>query len=1621
MERRVGLIAALALLLQFASVAGWAQTNAEPAAAQPASEEASGTSSASPDDIEDPPVARPPGLNTGGDTPAARPAPQPARRRLSRRRGAPALSVQTEGPQIPPALQPWVAWALHGSPNIVCPDVAGSRVCRWPGTLRVDADNAGASFRLDVYADRRVQFALPGNKEWWPQEVTIDGAAPPVLSVGDVPTIDVPPGSHRIEGTFYWQEVPEILAVPVDVGAVDLTLDGVEVARPRVDVEGRLWLRNSGGEGAAEEESDSVRASLYRRFYDGVPMKVVTHLRLKVSGRAREVELGNVLLDGSRPTAVRAQFPVQVASDGATKVYVRPGSHDVEIDAVLPVRVEAVTAPSPGPDFYDPQEVWVWVPDESVRSVELAGLTAVDPERTSLPSDWWGYTTYLAEPASKLDLKVTRRGVSEAAPNDLRLSRDIWLDLDGQGFTIRDHITGTLHDDWRLNYRAADARLGRVSQHGENLLITEEPTSGLPGVELRDANVALEAELRVARGSLAIVGWDHDVQRLSANLHLPPGWMILGGSGVDTMRGTWLESWTLLDFFFMLMIAVAVGRLFGRAWAIVAILALGLAHGEVGAPQWVWVHLIATLALLRVLPRGWWRKLVVAYRWVAIVALALIMAPFVHDQLIQARHPQVSSSHGDPGDFTGTSLVRKSAPMAPPAEHFAAAEPMADGEAYLEETEAEDYDETIVQQVQQQEQKQLLGRSDWGSGGGGYTKKAKIALQQVDPNAVVQTGPGLPSWSWNSWHLQWTGPVGKDHVIELWLLSPPLAGLLGILRAFLLIFLGLLLIAPRDMFWEVRQPVPLWWRRLFGSGAPIGAALIALGIGVAGPTEVTATEIPDETTLQQIRTRWAQSTTCPDPCVVASSAEIIVDGLSFQMRAEVSAARDTAWTLPGPADVLRVQSVDVDGSTTNQLRRIGGLLQVRLSAGHHQVIVEGVLADRNSATIQFDAGTRPRFVTFDAVGWAVDGVSRTGVPDNSLQLTRTARAPDETADSAPEHAELPPWYTVERRVALGMPWELHTTVRRNDAQRPQLVKIPLVHDEKVITEGVRVEAGFALVDLARNQTEFTYTAELAVAPTIELSAALDKPWTETWIVECSRIWRCSFSQLPPVSTVGDGGWQPRWLPWPGESLQIAVNKPQGASGDAKTVDGIQYEVTPGKRLLRAQLGLTVRASQGAWQEVEIPVDAKLQSVKIDGVQRTIRPDGQTVRLPVQPGESRFELQWQQPWERGITERVPSISIGSPAANIETSIRLGGERWLLAASGDGMPWGPAILFWWTLALIAIVAALLGAVPNLPMKWWEWGLVAVGLAQLPPAAMVPIVLWFVILSWRRQRPYEAWWRFDLVQMAIVGLTLVAIVTMYAAAHSNLVLEVDMQVAGYGSTTEHLRWYADRADGRLPSPSIVSLPIPVYRGLSFLWALWAVLLIVRSARWGWSSFSSGGWWKFPSSSSRTVPTTPTGPEAQGEQMDDEEVKEPEEEIPPVPRNATDGVLVHSEFDLSQARRIGGSTTPAADNAEAPAAEADVAAPEPLGGDDDDELTDSELGALNTDEIIGALVDDSDDGSDDDDAGDSADEGASDDAEDGDASDADDSPEDAEDDDADDADDDEPQEDGDDDEDER
>ena len=256
----------------------------------------------------------------------------------------------------------------------------------------------------------------------------------------------LPAGSHTITATLPWQQRPQSLPVPARVGRVDLTVDGEAIRWPRIDSDG-LRL---GAVASAGREGEHLGIEVSRLVTDGVPVVIETVVGLQASGRGREVDLGEVLVDGTLAVSLSANLPARFTPDGTLVVQVRPGTYEVRFRAVHDGPVDQLVRPDPEGSWPD-AETWAVQTDETVRAVNLGGVPGVDPARTTLPDAWRHLPAFSVAVGSALQFETLRRGDPDPVPNRLSLRRDLWVDLDGKGLTVRDTFTGQMHQGWRLD------------------------------------------------------------------------------------------------------------------------------------------------------------------------------------------------------------------------------------------------------------------------------------------------------------------------------------------------------------------------------------------------------------------------------------------------------------------------------------------------------------------------------------------------------------------------------------------------------------------------------------------------------------------------------------------------------------------------------------------------------------------------------------------------------------------------------------------------------------------------------------------------------------------------------------------------------------------------------------------------------------------------------------------------------------------------------------------------------------------------------------------------------------------------------------------------------------------
>jgi hypothetical protein len=1322
--------------------------------------------------------------------------------------------------EVPEGLRKWIPWALDGAEERLCPAVSASAVCLWPGRLVLVVGAQGGAFSQDVFSDRTLDLPLAGGDKRWPQSVRLDGKPAAVLDRGGRPAVWLTPGAHKLDGRFVWDRLPDSLPIPAAVAIVDLTVEGRAISVPRREPDGLLLLR----QGAAQAGGENLQVKVFRELSDGIPLWLDTRVALEVSGRAREVPLVGVPVEGAVPVAVGGDLPARLDADGRLRVQVRAGSFSVHVLSRLASRPETFALPTTAPPW-PTQEVWVFAAQERLRQVQAGGATPIDPSRTDLPSEWRALPAFVMEGESKLTLKEVRRGEPESLPDQLSLARTLWLDEDGGGLTVRDTLNGQLGSTTRLDL-AQPGDLGRVTLGGVGQLVTRNPKTSQFGVELRKPTLALQADSRLPRRlALPAVGWSTTVQSLRVQLMLPPGWRLLATSGVDSASGSWASRWNLFGFFFVLLTTMAVGKLFSKQWALIALLALTLDYGEPGAPGVVWLSLVASLALLRVSPAGLLRSAARAWWWASLLVLLLIGAPFLVDQIRVGLFPQVVASGNFAGELAdagaGGLAMRHALPQvmnAPPA-------PSATEESEVgpqDEQEARNQAFGNTESKDKTAPRKLAARQD-ASNSLSFSVTSKAYEQ--DPHAIIQTGVGVPSWSWAGSALTWSGPVDKDQSMQLFLLSPGMNLLLALARVALTLLLALRLVG-------LRTPLP----------APSleAAAVLAL---LAHTPVARADDQPSTQLLQELRQRLTRPPACTPHCVTSATLQLLVEGADLRLVAEVHAGATVGWPIPGPAESWVPRNVALDGkSAEGQLARLAdGFLHLHIPAGVHQVTITGPLPPRDSVTLQF--GERPRHATAAAPGWQVDGIHEDGSADDSVQLSRKLAL---GATPASREGGYEPWLEVTRILDIGVSWNVTTIVRRiSPTGAPVVLKVPLLKG-MLVTDGERqVKDGEILVTLGRDETETRWSATLAPVEgdTVTLQAPEKRPWSEVWLVNCGFVWQCDAAGLPPVSRVSNGSLAPEYRPWPGERLSLTFRKPQGALGQTLTIDRASLKLQPGIRKENGTLDLQVRATRTELLALSLPNGTSVQELTVGGVKRPVRPDGGTLNVTVEPGERPVHVAWQGSDGLSLVHRVPAVSLGHAAVNGQIAIELPVDRWLLASHGPS--WGPAILFWGYLLFVLLVAAVLARAPNSPLSAWEWLLLGLGLTQVPFFAAIVVAGWFLVLAWRRDRVQRRRLVHNLLQFVLVVWTVLALGFLYAAVHQGLLLRPDMQVAGGGSSDTLLQWYTDRIDGAMPRPWVVSLPLWVYRLLMLAWSLWLALALVRWLPWAWSSFSSGALW--------------------------------------------------------------------------------------------------------------------------------------------------------------------------------
>ncbi len=1327
---------------------------------------------------------------------------------------------------VPDALKPWREWALHGEEFRRCPlshghdgRTASAFACVWYGSLQLDVAAGGARFSLpvEVLNGEPTRVLLPGDSENWPRDISDGVHNLPVINMNGSPAVLLPAGRTSLQGSFRWRQTPGELELPPNLALLQWTLNGKPVAT--VQREGNALVLSADSKPATVQDTLNVR--VYQRVRDGIPLELDTLLRITVTGSAREVVLGQALQTGFVPTAMTSKLGARLDEQGMLRLQVRAGEWELGLTSRAAALPESLTLRADN-GLWPKEEIWSWQSDERLRAASVEGAAPIDPGQADVPDDWQYLPAMLVRAGETLKFSERSRG-RQVTDNALTLQRDLWLRFDGSGYSFRDQLSGSLRRDWRLDM-AAPYQLQNVSDSGTVLPISVGQLEGSAGVELRTGDLDLRASGELTRsGTLPASGWQTRFDSAAISLHLPPGYRLLAATGVDEAPGSFVERWNLLDTFVLVLTAVLVFKLFGAIWAVLMLIAFAVLFHEPGMPVWLLPN--AALAMLACRyasgKLGLWLQ---RYRVLSLVALMLLLVPFAAGQFSALLHPQLEVIEGG---------YRPSVDYGPAAYDEAAPAAVTMKPAPMEEVEQQARRQAMEEEMQDAKSKMAERIEVTGS----RIKRSDI-YQSYAENTINQSGKGIPNWQWHSYRLSWSGPIDPDQGVTLWLLSYPLR-VLVVLLAFG-IFAGFFVRVVTE--WTGKPLLPLARSKLGFSAwlLPIllGGALLQSPVATAAPEA----DMPSTELLNNLKERLTLPPTCAPSCAELRQATVRATPTQLTVTLDVLALVPTTVPVPGRSGDWQPTQVQRNGERS-VARLANGGMQVWVPAGNHQLVLSGPTPGSDRLSLVF--AMKPGRINLQLDGWEASGVQADMLPSGSLALSRASTGKGSDDRGGLTQLSVPPFVRVERTLSFADVWRVDTTVTRIAPVRGAFkLNLPLLSGEAVQDDSLKVENGIVQLDFSADADRLTFSATLARAETLQLQSPADAPYVEIWQLAPDNQWRVQAEGTPQISSEDNDDWLQTYAPRPAEALTVQISRPVIATGATLAIDAVGIEHSQGLRSGNGNLTLQYRATQGGEQAIRLPGSLEVLAVELDGRNQSVRPRDGVLTVPVLPGTHSLSVQYRSNDEITVAQGLPAFALGVPAANLNYSLQMPDNRWILYTSGPTL--GPAVLYWSALLVFIVLAFALARSRLTDVGFRDWLLLGLGLSTVSWGLLALLVLWFVLVRWRQQQTtlIEHNW-FNVKQVALLALSGFAVLSLVGAVPKALLSSPDMMLTGNNSWGNQLHWFADYSSDALPAVTVLSVPMWLYKGAMLLWAIWLSFALLRWVKLAWQAVQVGGFW--------------------------------------------------------------------------------------------------------------------------------------------------------------------------------
>lgn len=1313
------------------------------------------------------------------------------------------------GGSVPEQLKDWQAWVLKDYEDLSCPFInqtdygnLHNHICAWPSVLDLQVGQQGAEFQQSWEVRSKSVVPLLGNNTYWPYDVKVNGENTAILEQNNQPVIELEKGKYLVTGKINWHHMPSSISLPSQIALVNMSINGQPIHFPKVE-NNELWFQES-TQGQAEQETLSV--GVVRKISDGPYLQLKTIISVDVSGKMREVALGQVLPKHFELVGIHSETPAYLDANGVLHARLKPGRWKIEVNAYsLPTNLEWQRPPQS--HHWPKDEVWAFQSNEKLRFGKLSGASVIDSGQVDMPKDWYHYPAYLLTENDSLSYDIQHRGKPVHLENQLSLDRTLWVSFDNTVFSFKDKITGSMVDKWRLSMAAPFTLEAAEDQDGAVLITSLSADER--GLENRYPQVDVTASGIVnATSTLPVAGWQSDFERVSITLNLPPGNKLFAVFGADRVSDSWWSRWSIWASFIVLLASLAAYRLCGLVPGVLTALMLLAVYQENGAPVIVMLNLLVAIAVRKHQPFEKLKGLAKMY-WGASAVLAVgSVLLFSAIQLRTVIHPQLE---------TGNNTMYNQGAIDSPGEN-----------ASIRMGTAPPPPKSKMRVNQQEADVEILSVS------GSKMRQADSLMERYQSDALLQAGSGMPDWSWDQYSVSWNSPVALGQSFELIILSKLSYKILKVSGIALMLLWLLFLLKD-----ALKPTIEKFQSK---STAALLAALFLMPM-YTPPAE--ANSFPDQVMLAALQERLLAAPDCAPSCASVNSLNVSVNSDVLTLKLIIHANSQSAIALPR-SEFWQAQSFTLNDKPLLSVYRQNNWLYVPVSKGISTLEITGRLIPVDNFQLRFKDKPK-RIEVHSAKHWEIVGTQGNVLSGNTLEFLAKINADQEDALVSTRFKQQP-FVKVTRVLTIDKIWTVKTMVERIAPTMGSLnLQIPTLPGEHVISDEITLTDKQVAVTISAGENTFNWTSTLDRNAAMALLAPNNKHFIEQWKIILSPSWHLRVEGLPMIMEQQHAldYFSYSFYPYAGESLELAISRPDAVKGEALAIDSVNVNIDQGTRTSKLELDFNYRSTRGGEHVIDLPVNYQLKEVKSDGRLINLQPESQQLAIPISPGTHNIKITMRANIENAIAFSPPEINLNAPSSNITTQVNVSNQRWILWAKGPLL--GPAILYWGELLAFILIALLVARVKFSPLHTLQWLILGLGLSLNNWGVLVLIALWFAAVTASRYRPEKTdYVIFNLSQLFLYAFSAMAIISLLAVVPISLLSHPSMGIEGYQSYGNTLTWFADRADGQLPGVTILSISVWFYKAIMLVWVLWLSTSILSWVKWAWKIIGVHGYWQ-------------------------------------------------------------------------------------------------------------------------------------------------------------------------------